>query len=433
MPFRIALSGLNAASTDLEVTANNIANTSTTGFKGSRAEFADLFAAALQGVSANAERQRRARSPTWRSSSAQGNIETHRQQPRPRDQRPGLLHPARRRRYSYTRAGAFQINRDGYVANSSGQRLQVYPPLANGTLQHRRARRPAAARPQNRRQATGDGADGAQPARPTPRRPRRRRSIRNDPNSYNQATLAHAVRLAGRHAHRHACTSSRRRPPTQWTREPVHRRHRRRRVAARCSIRTRGALTTPAGGQLAVPGLHAGHGRGRHEHHGRHVGKATQYGNTFAVNSVTQDGYHHRPLIGIDIDRPASCRRASPTASRTPLGQVAIANFANPQGLQQLGNTQLGRRRSRSGQAMRGAGRQSGFGIVQSGALEGVERRPHRAAGQHDHRAAQLPGERADDHDRRPDDPDHHQHPQLSALTARRGVTIPWIVCSTSR
>ncbi len=44
MPFRLALSGLNAASSDLTVTANNIANVATTGFKGSRAEFADLFA-----------------------------------------------------------------------------------------------------------------------------------------------------------------------------------------------------------------------------------------------------------------------------------------------------------------------------------------------------------------------------------------------------
>src|ERR1044072_7343861 len=54
MPFRIALSGLNAAQTDLSVTANNIANTSTNGFKGSRAEFAVLSAAWLRGVSTNA-------------------------------------------------------------------------------------------------------------------------------------------------------------------------------------------------------------------------------------------------------------------------------------------------------------------------------------------------------------------------------------------
>ena len=44
MPFRIALSGLNAATADLNVTANNIANSNTAGFQSSRAEFADVFA-----------------------------------------------------------------------------------------------------------------------------------------------------------------------------------------------------------------------------------------------------------------------------------------------------------------------------------------------------------------------------------------------------
>src|ERR1700690_2878499 len=42
--FSIALSGLTASSTDLDVTANNIANADTVGFKGSRAEFADVYA-----------------------------------------------------------------------------------------------------------------------------------------------------------------------------------------------------------------------------------------------------------------------------------------------------------------------------------------------------------------------------------------------------
>ncbi|MGE3600037.1 MAG: flagellar hook-basal body complex protein, partial [Dehalococcoidia bacterium] len=45
MPFRIALSGLNAATSDLNVTANNIANSNTTGFKSSRTEFSDVFTA----------------------------------------------------------------------------------------------------------------------------------------------------------------------------------------------------------------------------------------------------------------------------------------------------------------------------------------------------------------------------------------------------
>ena len=47
MSFNIALSGLNAAQKDLDVTSNNIANVNTTGFKESRAEFVDVYAASL--------------------------------------------------------------------------------------------------------------------------------------------------------------------------------------------------------------------------------------------------------------------------------------------------------------------------------------------------------------------------------------------------
>lgn len=43
MSFAIALSGLNAANAELSVTSNNIANVGTVGFKGSRAEFADVY------------------------------------------------------------------------------------------------------------------------------------------------------------------------------------------------------------------------------------------------------------------------------------------------------------------------------------------------------------------------------------------------------
>ena len=44
MSFYTALTGLNAASSQLTVTSNNIANVATTGFKRSRADFGDIFA-----------------------------------------------------------------------------------------------------------------------------------------------------------------------------------------------------------------------------------------------------------------------------------------------------------------------------------------------------------------------------------------------------
>ena len=43
MSFNVALSGLNAAQKDLDVTSNNIANVNTTGFKESRAELLNNF------------------------------------------------------------------------------------------------------------------------------------------------------------------------------------------------------------------------------------------------------------------------------------------------------------------------------------------------------------------------------------------------------
>lgn len=49
MTFNTALTGLRAATSDLNVTGNNIANASTVGFKQSRAEFADVYASSVVG------------------------------------------------------------------------------------------------------------------------------------------------------------------------------------------------------------------------------------------------------------------------------------------------------------------------------------------------------------------------------------------------
>ena len=47
MSFNVALSGIAAAQTDLDSTANNIANVGTDGFKESRAEFDSVYASSL--------------------------------------------------------------------------------------------------------------------------------------------------------------------------------------------------------------------------------------------------------------------------------------------------------------------------------------------------------------------------------------------------
>ena len=87
------------------------------------------------------------------------------------------------------------------------------------------------------------------------------------------------------------------------------------------------------------------------------------------MNSVTQDGFTTGRLIGIDIDESGVVQARFTNGRSKPLGQIAIANFANPQGLQQLGDTSWAETFA-SGQALRGEAGNSGFGLIQAGALE---------------------------------------------------------------
>ena len=129
-----------------------------------------------------------------------------------------------------------------------------------------------------------------------------------------------------------------------------------------------GLLTSPVGGQVPFPAYTPATGAADMTIT-VDMAQSTQFGNSFSVNSVTQDGFTTGRLIGIDIDETGIVQARFTNGNSQPLGQVAIANFANPQGLQQLGNTQWAETFD-SGQALRGQAGNSGFGLVQSGALE---------------------------------------------------------------
>src|ERR1044072_5441892 len=129
--FPVALSGLNAAQTDLTVTANNVANVATTGFKQSRAELADLFATSQQGVASTAVGNG-VRGSQISQQFAQGNIDFTDSSLDLAISGNGFFVMSDDGAISYSRAGAFQVDQDGFVVNSSQQRLQVHPPLASG-------------------------------------------------------------------------------------------------------------------------------------------------------------------------------------------------------------------------------------------------------------------------------------------------------------
>jgi flagellar hook protein FlgE len=99
------------------------------------------------------------------------------------------------------------------------------------------------------------------------------------------------------------------------------------------------------------------------------VGGATQFGSNFSVGNITQDGYTTGRLIGIDIDKSGIVQARVTNGRSLSMGQVALSNFANSNGLQPLADTNWAETFA-SGQALRGQAGSSGFGLIQSGALE---------------------------------------------------------------
>ena len=133
MPFNVALSGLKAASGDLKITGNNIANASTIGFKESRAEFADVYSSSVLGDGSasigsgvklsNVAQQFEQGTIGFTSNSLDVAID---------GQGFFVLDDGGTR--TYTRAGMFGLDQDGFVTSNSGARLQGFTANETGTL-----------------------------------------------------------------------------------------------------------------------------------------------------------------------------------------------------------------------------------------------------------------------------------------------------------
>lgn len=123
MPFNTALSGLRAASKDLSITGNNIANASTTGFKSSRGEFGDVYSTSVVGAGNNSvgsgvKLQRVAQQFT------QGGVTFTENELDMAINGNGFFVVNRNGEQLYTRAGTFSLDKDGYVVNNANARLR---------------------------------------------------------------------------------------------------------------------------------------------------------------------------------------------------------------------------------------------------------------------------------------------------------------------
>ena len=364
MPFALALSGINAANSDLNTTANNIANVDTVGFKESRAEFSSLFAQTQQGVSQTAIGNGVATSEIAQQFS-QGNINSTSNNLDLALSGNGFFIVSNNGSLAYTRNGAFQVNSNGYLVTASGDRVQGYSPLSNGGFNTGGLSDLQLSTSEVAPQATTTAnvtlnlpSNATQPATTT--------FSPTDSTSYNNTTSLTVYDSLGA-AHTAQIYFVKGAAANTWTAH-LYVDGNAAGTPQTLTYSSSGTLTSPANGQVNFGPYTPSTGAAQ-MNIAFNFGASTQYGDSFGVNAIAQNGYTTGNLTGVSISQSGVVQANFTNGQSKTLGQVALANFENPQGLAQTDNTQW-QETFASGAAVHGVAGGSGFGTIQSGALE---------------------------------------------------------------
>ena len=422
MSFNIALSGLNAAQKDLDVTSNNVANVNTVGFKESRAEFVDVYAASLlasgstkvgDGVLTSDVAQQFSQGSIQFTNNALdlaitgngffatvpelGSLET-----------------------SYTRAGQFKLNADNFVVSSQGGHLLGFPVNPDGSSASvslstaEPIRIPTASGAPTKTSEVdirmnlpaGDTFISSAPGNFDP----------DDPLTFNHSTSITIFDSLG-DSHIMTYFFVKDNPiapannPNEWMLfaaidgNPIDLAEESTGAAA-ADNRVGGSVSGPLAptgiigarlmfntsgdfvGQLPslVDGGIITRDLTNHLPNGADTSQTvkidfnldslapnpnepTQFASNFEVTALNQDGLAVGRLTGIDIGKDGLVRATYSNGTSQPLSRISLVNFANEQGLTQIGNT--GWKESIvSGEALAGEAATGTFGSINSSALE---------------------------------------------------------------
>jgi len=133
MSFQQGLSGLNAASKSLEAIGNNVANSGTVGFKQSQVQFSDVYASTLTGSGAS---QIGIGTQIARVAQlfSQGNVTASNNPLDMAINGNGFFRMSTGGSISYSRNGQFILSKEGFIENATGARLTGYMADANGVV-----------------------------------------------------------------------------------------------------------------------------------------------------------------------------------------------------------------------------------------------------------------------------------------------------------
>jgi flagellar hook protein FlgE len=130
-----AVSGMNAQGEALNVVADNIANSNTTGFKASRAEFADIMSRGLKGIDGGNQIGRGVRVSAVNPLQGQGNLDNTDRSTDLGINGNGYFQVKGNEGVSYTRDGSFHFDKEGFLVSNDKQRVQGYQANEKGQLE----------------------------------------------------------------------------------------------------------------------------------------------------------------------------------------------------------------------------------------------------------------------------------------------------------
>jgi len=407
MGFQQGLSGLNASAKNLDVIGNNVANANTVGFKLSQAQFSDVYASSMGGA-AGASAGIGTKLATVAQQFSQGNISSSNNPLDTAINGQGFFQLGNAISTApqfYTRNGQFQMDNQGFIVTSEGMRLfginkegvpgalqipttQIQA-RATGTSEHPNimvglnvdARGPITAKPADK------GADATVPPGPAG-------SFRfnpNEPATYNNSTSTTIYDSLG---NPHIATMYFQKAPPTATTNPWN-------VYLTIDNQLQPPQATPTVPASAVPmgagllfdttgkvppgtllTMAAAYTPPLSPPPGGGIAAAanpmtlkfdfsdsTQYGSPFGVSTLIQDGYTTGMPSGFNISPDGTILGRYTNGQSQKLGQVTIANFSNPQGLQPLGNNRWAPT-SAAGEPLAGTPGTASLGVLQSGAVE---------------------------------------------------------------
>ncbi len=366
--FSIPLSGLTAESTALSAIANNLSNQNTTGYKDTSVLFSDLFYQSLGTTGSGDPIQEGAGTQVSSMPSlfTQGSVSSTGVPTDVAIQGSGFFAVEQNGITSYTRAGDFSLDQNNYLVTSLGQQVLGYPAV-NGVVNSGTAIGPL---------QLGTGTISPPTATTNVTVTTNLNASANPGDTFSTPVTVYDS-LGASHILTYTYTNT---APGAWNYSitipaadvgavgnPVVLQ------AGTLAFDSGGNLITPPANVAAIPVGPLADGAANMSFnwqlYNNGVGQLTQVAGPSATTAITQDGSSAGSLVDFTIGSDGTVTGSFSNGKTQALGQLALASFANNNGLQLQGNTDFAPTLA-SGSPVIGIPGTGGLGTLSGGALE---------------------------------------------------------------